>query len=504
MRIELNHDISIAEVVNVARNMETVQLSSEVLERIQVSFERKELIASTGQPTYGINTGFGIFANQRIDTKDIERLNRNLVISHAVGVGHPLDDEVVRATMLIRAVTLSKGYSGVNPKIIQTLLEMLNKRVTPVIPNQGSLGSSGDLCPLSHLALVLSRDDKDLDVESGEARFNGQCYTGKKAMAEAGIERVILGPKDGLAINNGATFSAAIAALSVFDAFHLLDIAEKAGAMSLEALLGCSDAFDARIHQARNQVGQIYTAKVIRDLVEQSTLIDSTDRVQDAYSLRCIPQVHGPVRDTVEFVKAIVEREINAVTDNPLIFDSSKALSGGNFHGEPVALAMDYLGIALCELGAISERRTFRLTDQKLSEGLPAMLMQNDAGLNSGLMLPQYAAASLVLENQALATPDSVRSLPTSANQEDHNSNSMTAARHVREIIENLSQILSIELLTASQALSLRITSGEGKPGLGTGKVYDKIREVVPFHKNDTIWGTEIRKINHMIKEHRI
>jgi len=504
MLIKPNHDISIAEVVKVARLMENVELSSDVMERIQISYERKVQIASTGRPTYGINTGFGIFADQRIEPDEIEKLNRNLVISHAVGIGRPLEQEVVRAAMLIRAVTLAKGFSGVNPQIIQTLIEMLNKGVTPVIPSQGSLGSSGDLCPLSHLALVLSTDERDLDEESGEALIGGQLYSGKKAMEIAGIERVILGPKDGLAINNGATFSAAIASLAINDALYLLDVAEKAGAMSLEALLGCSDAFDPRIHQARNQVGQIHTATALRTLIEQSTLIDSTDRVQDAYSLRCIPQVHGPVRDTVEFVKSIIEREINAVTDNPLIFDSSKALSGGNFHGEPIALTMDYLAIALCELGAISERRTFRLTDQKLSEGLPAMLTQNDAGLNSGLMLPQYAAASLVLENQSLATPDSVRSLPTSANQEDHNSNSMTAARHVREIVENLGQILSIELLTASQAISLRINAGAGKPGLGTARVHEVIRNTVPFHKNDTIWGVEIKKINQLIKENRI
>lgn len=501
MLIDNAKPLTLEDVVHVSRKNEPIEISKNCISSIERSNLQIQKIVSAGKPVYGINTGFGIFADKTIPESEIRRLNRNLIISHAVGSGPQLDIDIVRAAILVRLNTLAKGFSGLSTTLILALAEMLNKGVTPIIPSKGSLGSSGDLCLLSHLALVLTCDDEDKEEESGQAYFSGQLYTGKKAMELAGIKRVILGPKEGLALNNGATFSAAIGALSTSDAEYLLHTAECAAALSMEALCACTAAFDERIHILRNQRGQIITAKNLRSMLEGSCLVDSTSKVQDAYSLRCVPQVQGAVRDTVEHVKTIIGNEINAVTDNPLIFEPATAISGGNFHGEPVGLVMDMLKIALCELGAISERRTFRLIDEHLSGGLPPMLVDQNhsAGLNSGLMIPQYTAASLVLENQTLATPDSIKSLPTSANQEDHNANAMTAARHAYEITENVRQILAIELFTAAHAVDLRMKQTKVKLGKGTKEVFEKIRDTVPYKSKDSLWGADIQKINQMI-----
>ena len=300
---------------------------------------------------------------------------------------------------------------------------------------------------------------------------------------------------------------AALAAFAVEDSRYLVEVADVALGLSLEALLGCSAAFDERVHSARGQVGQMETAAHLRSVVEGSTLLDKAGRVQDAYSLRCAPQVQGPVRDTLEFVEKIVEREINAATDNPLIFDPDVAISGGNFHGEPIGMVMDYLGIAMSELAAISERRVFRLTDGKLNGGLPPMLVDSmdAAGLNSGLMMPQYSAASLVLENQTLATPDSVHSLPTSGEQEDHNANAMTAARHARQIVDNTTHVLAIELYSAARAVDLRLRQyPNGQLGVGTHAALGAIRQEVPYQAGDALWGPEIESIQQMIRQQRI
>ncbi len=498
--------LSIEDIAKVARDFDQVQLSKEADRRVDDSNGLLEKIVKGDKPVYGINTGFGIFADRRIKDEESNKLSRNLILSHAVGTGEPLPETIVRAGMLIRANTLSQGYSGVRKIVIETLLEMLNKRVTPVVPSQGSLGSSGDLCQLSHMALVLTTDEKDLDEESGRAWYKGEVLSGKEAMKRAGIQRLLLGPKEGLAINNGATFTAAILALSIWEAEYLLDLADKAAGLSLEALIGCSSAFDERLHKARGQKGQIISAKNIRDMIEGSSLVDSTNRVQDAYSLRCAPQVHGAARDTIKHVRSVVEIEINAATDNPLIFEPGIAISGGNFHGEPIGMAADFTGIAMAEIGGISERRTFRLTDEKLNNGLPPMLVdsKNAAGLNSGVMMPQYTAASLVLENQTLASPDSVRSLPTSAEQEDHNANAMTAARHCFQIIENVKHILSTELFTAARGLDIRMRNENGQPGKLTKAVFDKIRKTVPYHADDRLWGMEIDDIKKLVEDHSI
>lgn len=500
--IDGNH-LDIHSVVAVARYGEEVEISPQGVENIKKSRQVLETILQSDQAVYGINTGFGIFSEKRIPIQDSNRLSRNLILSHAVAVGEPLPTEVVRAAMLVRANTLAKGYSGVREKVVQTLVQMLNKKVTPLVPQQGSLGSSGDLSPLSHLALVFTADEADREEESGWAEYQGKIMTGKRAMQEAGIPRLILGPKEGLAINNGATFSAAMAALIIYDSYQAIRIANKIAALSLEALLGCSAAFDERIHRVRNQDGQIRVANEIREEISGSTLIDAAGRVQDAYSLRCMPQVHGTILETIDFAHRIIQKELNAATDNPLLFEPDVALSGGNFHGEPIGLVMDYLGIALAELAAISERRIFRLLDAKLNGGLPPMLVDSpeSAGLNSGLMMPHYTAASLVLENQTLAHPDSVHSLPTSGGQEDHNANAMTAARHCWQILRNTQRVLAIELYTAGRAVDIRLRQmPQLNLGQGTQRLWSALREHVPYRDGDRWWAPEIEKVEELIR----
>jgi len=497
------NSLTIADIIAAARHGHPVSLDPAAHQHMGTSYEWASQMAAGDEPVYGINTGFGIFADQRIPPQDSARLSRNLILSHAVATGPDLPAEVVRAAMLIRANTLAAGYSGVRPLLVETLLEMLNRRVTPVVPSQGSLGSSGDLAPLSHLALVFSTDAADRDEESGYADFQGQRLSGKAAMAAAGIPRLVLGPKEGLAANNGATFSAALGALAAHDAAYLLDTAEITLAMSLEAMLGVSAAFDGRLHAARRHPGQIAVAERVRQLTQGSTLLDAAGRVQDAYSLRCAPQVQGAARDTLVFVQDVIGREINAATDNPLLFGPHEAISGGNFHGEPVGLALDYLAIAMSEVAAISERRIFRLTDSKLNTGLPPMLVDTPeaAGLNSGMMMPQYTAASLVLENQTLAHPDSVHSLPTSAEQEDHNANSMTAARHARSVLENTRHVLAIELYCAARALDIRLRQmPDAHMGPGASLAHRLVRQQVAYQPGDAWWGPEIEAVRKLIE----
>jgi len=450
-------NLTIEDIMDVARYGRKVELSSDAVEKVERCRAWVDKVVEEGKLTiYGLNTGFGSLAEVKIPYDKIETLSRNMIMSHSAGVGPPLAEEVVRATMLIRANTLTKGYSGIKLRTLVTLLEMLNRAVHPVMPEKGSVGASGDLPPLSHLVLVLSRN-----ADGGEAFYQGRRMTAQEAMHGAGIERVVLEAKEGLALNNGSTASAAIAALALCDAENLVKNCEIALAMSLEAMRGVSDAFHEKVHMARGHTGQITCAANVLRLLEGSELIDSTARAQDAYSLRCAPQVIGAVRDVLAFVRLVLSREINAATDNPLIFldlppsRENKALSCGNFHGEPLALVMDMLGMAVAEIGNIAERRTFRLLDNTLSVGLPAMLVE-ESGLNNGLMMAQYVAAALVSDNKTLAHPDSVDSIPTCANQEDHVSMSMNAARHAKEIVQNVEQIVGVEMLCAAQALDFR------------------------------------------------
>jgi histidine ammonia-lyase len=502
IQLDGNH-LTIEQVIQVARGNVTVGLSPKACQAIKRAEKWLNRIAVDARAVYGVNTGLGSFSTTRIPKEESSRLSRNLIISHAVGCGPALPREVVRAAILIRANALAKGYSGIRLVLIESLLALLNKGLTPVIPSQGSLGSSGDLIPLAHLCLVLTRDEQDHDGESGQAEFEAKLMSGRSAMNKAGIPRLILGPKEGLALINGATFSAAIAALAVWDASRLLDRADACLVLSLEALQGCPAAFDPRIQSVRGHAGQKNVAARVRRLTRGSSLFNGKRRVQDAYSLRCAPQVHGAVRDYFDTVQRVISIEVNAATDNPLVFGPGEVLSGGNFHGEPISFAMDLLKTILSELGAISERRTFRLLDGNLNDGLPPMLVDDlkTAGLNSGLMMPQYAAASLVLENQTLAHPDSVHSLPSSANQEDHNANSMTAARHARQVIENVTRILAIEAYTAARALDLRCRQNVNtRLGAGTRLIHARIREAIPFRAGDIWWGPELDTMAELIK----
>jgi histidine ammonia-lyase len=489
--------LNISDLVKIANKNEQVSLSSVGREKILKSNNRLLKILESGKPVYGLNTGFGIFANKIISGKDNEELNRNLIISHAVGTGDPLPNEIVRAAMLIRANALTKGYSGVRIEIVQTLIDMLNKDVIPQIYSKGSLGSSGDLCMLAQLALVLSCGRDEEEHESGFAYYSNRLMTGCEAMFHAGIDRLILSQKDGLALINGATFSVAILALCQKKAEFLCNLADLTVSLTLEGLVGRSEAFHPLLHKTRGLNGQIESARQINENIQGSSLIDSDKHVQDAYSIRCAPQVHGAVRDTIEFVKYIVLKEINAATDNPLIIDEDKVISGGNFHGEPIGMGANFLSIAISELGAISERRTFRIMDKNLNFGLKDMLVDENSadGLNSGIMMLQYTAAALVLENQTLSSPDSVRSLPTSANQEDHNANAYLSAFHCMQIVDNVTKVLAIELFSATRAIEQRMKADSDKRlGSKTNQIYKLIRSHFPYKAKDSLWGMDMEK----------
>ncbi len=435
--IGLSSALRISELIRVARGGASVAaLEDEVVERVLAS--RAVVDAALARPDetiYGITTGYGSLANIRISPEDAAALSRNVILKCAVGVGDPLPEDWVRAMILIRANSLAIGVSGVRPVIIETLVAMLNAGVVPVVPGKGSLGASGDLAPLAHLALVATSGPNDTaESYSGEAWFGGSLMSGADAMAAAGIDRPSVEAKEGLGLTNGTTMMVAGAALSLHDARQLLRHGEIAAALSFEALLGRSPALDPALHAANNQPGQIGTASRLRALLAGSDFIDSDpDKVQDAYSLRCTPQVLGPVHDFVSFLWTRVEAALNGASDNPLIFpDTDKgpggAVSGGNFHGAGPALWLDTLGIAVAEIANISDRRVFRMLTPELSGGLPAMLAPQP-GLNGGLMSAQYTGAALVSDNKTLAHPDSVDSIPTSANQEDHVSMGANAAR---------------------------------------------------------------------------
>lgn len=499
--------LTLEDIERISNRELDVELSDEARRAVVQSSNRLRKLVQSDEPMYGVNTGFGLLSDHVIQPDQLEEVSRNLILSHAVGVGAPFDRSIVRAAMLIRANTLVRGYSGVDIAIVDTLLAMINRSVVPIIPSQGSLGSSGDLAPLAHLALVLADVSKP-GVKTPEAMawFEDELLLGVDAMRRAEIPQCILGPKDGLGITNGATFSAAILALGCIDLKQLLLTSEIAAAMSLEALLGVSAAYDGRYHHARGHPGQISVAKRIKGYFEGSTLIDLTDRLQDPYCLRCSPQVLGPVWDILEFVTQVVEREVNASTDNPLIFDED-VISGGNFHGEPLGLAADYLKIAVAEVGSLSERRTYRLTSPHTNEDLPPMLVSDHqmAGLNSGLMMLQYTAASLVHENQHLASPDTIYSVPTSGGQEDFNANSTTAARHLRQTLDHLSLIIAVELICAAQALDIRTREQpETKLGEGSSAALTCIREKVPFSESDEFMGDNVQTVSELIKSGKL
>jgi histidine ammonia-lyase len=492
--------LTIEDVVKVAREYAAVAIPEKVKRRVRKCREVLEEMVRENRVIYGVNTGFGALSNIRIQPHEIRKLQSNLIRSHSSGVGKPLSTEIVRALMLLRANTLAKGFSGIRLETLETLVEMLSKRVHPIVPTKGSVGASGDLAPLSHMILVL--------LGEGQAEYQGSVVDGREAMVKAGIEPVQLQAKEGIALNNGTQLMTAIAALMVHDSQRLIETAEVAASLSLEALLGVYDAFDEKIHRVRPQVGQTATAKHIRELIKSSMLVqtgkeamENRQRPHDPYSLRCTPQVLGAARDAIAFAERIVGIEINSATDNPLIFpDEEVSLSGGNFHGQPISLAMDVVGVALAMAGNISERRTARLLDEKLSNGLPPFLMPADAkaGLNSGLMTVQYTAAALVSENKVLAHPACVDSIPTSANFEDFVSMGPLAAQKAMQILENTEYIVAIELLCAAQAIEFR---GSERLGKGTKSVYSLIRRTVPMLREDRVLGDDIEKLRQIVKK---
>jgi histidine ammonia-lyase len=483
----------------------TIKLSSEAMTKIQRSAEAVETMLKNGQIAYGITTGFGAFKDRIISPEQVEKLQRNIVLSHAVGLGEPFDIPTTRAIILIRANTLSRGYSGIRSQTVKLLVDMLNAGVHPVIPQKGSLGASGDLAPLAHMSLVL--------LGLGEAEYQGQILSGGEALKQAGLQPITLAAKEGLALVNGTAVMCALGALETYHARLLSRTADIAGCLSLEALNGTSLAFDERIQQLRPFPRQINCAAYLRGLLVGSEFIRHHDptNIQDAYSLRCIPQVHGAVRDAIAYAKWVIEIELNAVTDNPLIFiddatGESTVISGGNFHGEPLAIAMDYLGLALTELGNISERRLMRLTDEASNAHiLPAFLTQK-GGLNSGFMITQYTAAALATENKVLAHPASADTIPTSANVEDHVSMGCTAALKTRQIVNNIESILALELMAAAQAIDFRKLE-PAKPtnlGRGTQPAYDLIRSQVPFVEEDQILYPYIQAIRDLVATGRL
>jgi len=492
-------NLTIQDVIAVARNNAKVEIPKEVKKKVQRSRQVLERLVKQKKTVYGVTTGFGALGNVLIPWEKVRQLQVNLIRSHSAGVGKALDRDATRAMMLLRANTLAKGNSGIRLETLETLLEMLNKGVHPVVPEKGSVGASGDLAPLSHMTLVM--------MGEGEAEYNRRRMRGREAMKKAGIRPVELDFKEGVALNNGTQFMTAIGALAVYDAERLVETAEIATAMSLEALAGISDALDERIHKVRPHAGQIISAQNIRLLINGSRIITSSDKAveegrhpQDPYSLRCAPQVLGAARDAIVYAKKVVETEINSATDNPLVFsEDSACLSGGNFHGQPVAVAMDLLSIALTTVGNISERRTARLIDENLSGGLPAFLVREKKkkGIESGFMAVQYTAAALASENKVLSHPASVDSIPTSANFEDFVSMGPIAARKAAEILRNVEHIVAIELLCAAQGIDFR---GPHKLGMGTRAAYTAVRKKVPALKEDRVMHNDIEAVVSLIQ----
>ncbi len=486
-------------------NAPRVKLSENAEAQVNRSANAVQKLLDRGEIAYGITTGFGAFKDKIISRKEVEILQRNIVVSHAVGVGKPFDIPTTRAIMLIRANTLARGFSGIRLETLELLLEFLNRGIHPLIPEKGSLGASGDLAPLAHMSCVL--------IGEGEAEFGGEILPANEALEKADLKPIKLAAKEGLALTNGTTVMTAVGLLETHKAIYLADVADVSGCLSLEALNGTTRAFDERIHALRPHPRQIYCAKNLREILEESEFVRDFDssNVQDAYTLRCMPQVHGACRDAIAYAEWVINIELNAVTDNPLIFcdencEQIDVISGGNFHGEPLALAFDYLAIALSEIGNISERRLMRLTDEASNAHvLPAFLTEN-GGLNSGFMIVQYTAAALCTENKVLSHPASVDTIPSSANVEDHVSMGVTSVLKLRQIAENLEQILALELFCAAQGIDFRKKriGAEKSLGKGTRIAYQKIRQQVPFIEKDVYMKNYIEAVKKLVGQKEI
>jgi histidine ammonia-lyase len=502
-------DLTIDDVEDVARRRARATLDAGARARMQEAREVIERLVAEGAVVYGVTTGFGDLAGTSIDPSETGRLQENLLMSHAAGVGPAFPRDVVRAMLLLRANTLALGHSGCRPVIVDRLLAFLDAGIHPVVPEQGSVGASGDLAPLAHLALPL--------IGRGEVEFNGQRVPALLALREAGLEPLTLAAKEGLALLNGTQMMSAVGALLLADAIRLVRTASVAAAMSVEALLGTDVAFAAAYQLARPHPGQVSVAAELRHLLRDSTLQTShhgkAHKVQDPYSLRCVPQVHGAVRDALDHLHRVLDIELNSATDNPLVFpvgvvdpDTSATggglvISGGNFHGEPVALALDFAKLAVAELGSIAERRIALLVDGRLNGGLPAFLAESP-GTNSGMMILQYTAAALASENKVLAHPASVDTIPTSANQEDHVSMGSIAARHARAVLENVQRIIAIELLTAAQALDFRLRLIPGAAaGAGVQEAHGRVRSVVAHLDSDREPGPDLSAAFDLVRD---
>jgi len=481
--------LTIEQVVSIARQHTSIFLSDAAKERVITSRQMVETMLQEERVVYGITTGFGKFSDVMIPAEDVSRLQENLIMSHACGMGEPYPPEVVRAMMALRINALAKGYSGIRFETLQLLIDMCNHQIHPIIPEQGSLGASGDLAPLAHMVLVM--------IGKGEAEYQGKRMSGAKALAAAGLSPVRLEAKEGLALINGTQAMTAQLCLAAFDSRVLMESAEVIAAMTIEALRGIPKAFDPQLHVVRPHPGQQESARRLLEHLKGSerTSAQGELRVQDPYSLRCIPQVHGATRDTLEYVWTIVTRECNSVTDNPVLFsETGDVISGGNFHGQPMALAADFLAIAMAELANISERRTERLVNPQLS-GLPGFLTEM-GGLHSGFMITQYAAASIVSENKVLCHPASVDSIPSSANQEDHVSMGTTAARKLRTVVGNVRKVLAIEYMAAAQAIDF----GQGALGFGTKRAYEHIRKEIAHLDEDREMYVDMEKADQLIR----
>lgn len=517
------NSLTIEDVIRVSRKKNiTVKLADHARDRMNYSRKAVEKLIESGVVAYGITTGFGFFQNHVISPEQVQQLQRNIIMSHACGVGEPFKPNIVRAMLLIRANTLAKGFSGIRPIIVDMLLELLNNNVLPVVPCQGSLGASGDLAPLAHIALILIGLG-EADIGNNKRKKKTLRVKGEEALRFAGLNKIELEAKEGLALTNGTSLISALASFAVYDAGVLCQSSDIVAALSMEALAFVTTALDPRIHLARPHLYQISTATYLRHLLDGSNMIYpvSNDqelylpqlpfKVQDAYSLRCVPQVHGAIQNVVNHVREILEKELNSATDNPLLLPtdsnniegSYEALSGGNFHGEPLALALDYLKTAITDLGNISERRIARLVDSSSNGGITPPFLISDGGLNSGFMIVQYTAASLASENKVLAHPASADSIPTSANQEDHVSMGSIAGRQALNILENVQYIVACEAFAAAQAIDLRKLSSETPLDLGKGTnvAYNFLRKHIRFINQDEVMEPNIVCIQRLIQD---
>lgn len=481
-------------IVRVAHGSERVDIAGEVADRMAAARRVVEDAVTSGHAIYGITTGFGGLANVRIEPNEVETLQRDIVRSHATAVGDPLPRTVVRAMLLLRARTFAFGVSGVRFELVERIVGLLNNGITPVVPSQGSLGASGDLAPLAHLALPL--------MGEGKAEVDGKVVTGADALRSKGMSPLTLSFKEGLALVNGTEMMLALGILTYEGAMRLARAADLAGAMTLEACLGTDQAFDAELIALRKHLGAVEVAQNLRNLLAGSSIVashrESEHLVQDAYSLRCIPQVHGAYRDAMDYVQSTLEAELHSAIDNPTVLPGrNEVLSGGNFHGEALGLALDHLALCLTGFATISERRVARLVDPDLNNGLPAFLTK-DPGRRSGFMLPQYTAASLVSENRSLSFPASADSISTSAGQEDHVSMGATSARKAAAILANSEYVIAIEALSAAQALDLRAPLD---PAPATAAARAAIRAVSPFVDEDRSLSDDITAIRELVRD---